>query len=205
MDTGDSFASRGVTHGHEALDAENEKILTVKQAKKAVAEIPIPIVNSVSTYEEDYRPDFVKQNTYIRAPVRTRPGEEVEYDLDDDDERWLAEFNGCRSGGGSAAGSVEGGGRTVLDEDRFELMITGQRGGRQARRRKASSSSHSNPRSTCGGTSRRRAERATGNLCACRLRLLEAEATRLNKPLLQLQAPRRRQEPLQRVQAEGEA
>ena len=49
LDTGDSFASRGVTHGHEALDAENEKILTVKQAKKAVAEIPIPIVNSVST------------------------------------------------------------------------------------------------------------------------------------------------------------
>lgn len=198
LDTGDSFASRGVTHGHEALDAENEKILTVKQAKKAVAEIPIPIVNSVSTYEEDYRPDFVKQNTYIRAPVRTRPGEEVEYDLDDDDERWLAEFNACRSGGGSAAGSVEGGGRTVLDEDRFELMINklefacAEAGERAAGG--ASSSNHSNHtiylRRDIAFDELRRATGAKHSVLMAVYDYWKQKRARLNKPLLRkLQAP----------------
>ncbi|QDZ24925.1 hypothetical protein HOP50_15g74680 [Chloropicon primus] len=118
LDTGDSFASRGVTHGHEALDAENEKILTVKQTKKAIAEIPIPIVNTVSTYEEDYRPDFNRLGTYIRAPVQAKPGEVIEYDLDDDDEAWLREFNRPRKGEWE-----ESEGQVHLEEDKFELML----------------------------------------------------------------------------------
>jgi len=118
LDTGDSFASRGVTHGHEGLDEENERILTVKDKKKdAGIEIPIPKVDPVPTYEKDYRPDFGDTGTYVRRPVRTRPGEFVEYDLDNEDERWLRNFNKPKA---SPYGFEA---QAHLDEDKFELMI----------------------------------------------------------------------------------
>ena len=116
LDTGDAFASRGVTHGHEALDAENEQILTVQESKRKVAEIPIPVVNGNPTYEEDYRPDFDRRKSYIRSPVRHKPGDTVEYDLDNDDEDWLLEFNKPKK-----TDNLEG--QVYLDEEKFELML----------------------------------------------------------------------------------
>mmetsp|Transcript_14929 Transcript_14929/g.37829 ORF Transcript_14929/g.37829 Transcript_14929/m.37829 type:complete len:482 (+) Transcript_14929:307-1752(+) len=95
LDTGDSFASRGVTHGHEALDAENEAILTIKQEKKKVAEIPIPTINTVATYEEDYKPVFGVDEGEKRPYIRHKAHAEefVDYDMDGTDEKWLARFN----------------------------------------------------------------------------------------------------------------
>lgn len=129
LDTGDCFASRGVTHGHEALDAENEKILTIQTKKKAPKEIPIPVVNTVSTYEQDYRPDFEDKlgTTYHRRPVKySRPGERVEYDLDSADEKWLRKYNKVSqrsSGGDEDLDLDEPGSHLFLDEDKFELML----------------------------------------------------------------------------------
>ena len=88
-----------------------------KQGK--MEEIPTPEVFVVPSYEADYRPIFRLPPTYLRsacplcafrqlaiilhhADTRCRfrctaptnqEGEFVEYDLDNDDEDWLAEFN----------------------------------------------------------------------------------------------------------------
>jgi enhancer of polycomb-like protein len=131
LDTGDTFCSRGVTHGHEALDAENEKILTIQTKKKAPKEIPIPVVNTVATYEQDYRADFGDKlgQTYLRRPVRySRPGERVEYDLDSADEKWLKRYNkplkeGAGEGEEGDFGEDGQVARLFLDGDKFELML----------------------------------------------------------------------------------
>jgi enhancer of polycomb-like protein len=48
----------------------------------------------VSTYEQDYRPNYRKSTTYLRgATFGAPPPETVEYDLDNDDEDWLEKYN----------------------------------------------------------------------------------------------------------------
>ena len=72
-------------------------------------EIPIPEIRKVASYEQDYRPNFVKPATYLRSPTfGAPPGEAVEYDLDNDDEDWLEAYND---------------GQNRLPAEKLELMI----------------------------------------------------------------------------------
>ena len=114
---GDPNAGRGVTHGHEALDADNEAVLRVKGDGKAAAaaDIPIPHISAVDTYEQDYRPDYRRCISYKRSgliPAAPQAQEFVQYDLDSDDEEWLEEFR---------CDTLPGDGR--LPAETFELML----------------------------------------------------------------------------------
>ena len=72
-------------------------------------EIPIPEIRKVTTYEQDYRPNFSLPVTYLRSRTFGRPlGDAVEYDLDNDDEDWLEKYND---------------GQNRLPAEKFEVMI----------------------------------------------------------------------------------
>ena len=110
LDPDDAGASRGVTHGHENLDAENEEVKTVQGADKkgaSTAFIPIPDSIDVATYNQDYPATHVTRHAYIRTR-RQESDNYVEYDLDDEDEQWLEDFNG---------------GFSLLTEEKFEAML----------------------------------------------------------------------------------
>ncbi|KAK7316185.1 hypothetical protein VNO77_34999 [Canavalia gladiata] len=63
-------------------------------SKKVAAEIPTPQFVVVDTYERDYSCTFSQPTSYLRARgARAEIGEFVEYDLDNEDEDWLSEFN----------------------------------------------------------------------------------------------------------------
>ncbi|XP_004232643.1 uncharacterized protein [Solanum lycopersicum] len=71
---------------------ENEVPQT--SSKKLAPEIPTPEYVIVDTYERDYSPTFGQPTSYIHARgARAEIGEFVEYDLDNEDEDWLQEFN----------------------------------------------------------------------------------------------------------------
>lgn len=90
-------------------DADNEKILTIEpKEKKAAAEIPVPIVNAVASYEEDYRPNFKRAQAYIRRGNPVDPAVAVDYDLDSEDEMWLKDLNKTE---------------VVMDDSKLEMMI----------------------------------------------------------------------------------
>lgn len=80
--------ARDVTHGHQTLDADNEKPKMVHVGGKKTKEIPTPITLDVSTYKVDYLPSFLPRNTYIRGGIVEDPSY-VEYDLDQADLDWL--------------------------------------------------------------------------------------------------------------------
>ncbi|XP_021636388.2 uncharacterized protein LOC110632459 isoform X2 [Hevea brasiliensis] len=62
--------------------------------KKLAPEIPTPQFVIVDTYERDYARTFAQPTSYLRARgARAELGEFVEYDLDNEDEDWLQEFN----------------------------------------------------------------------------------------------------------------
>ncbi|KAL9323757.1 hypothetical protein ACSQ67_008614 [Phaseolus vulgaris] len=63
-------------------------------SKKLAAEIPTPQFVIVDTYERDYSCTFSQPTSYLRARgARAEIGEFVEYDLDNEDEDWLYDFN----------------------------------------------------------------------------------------------------------------
>ncbi|KAL7235559.1 hypothetical protein ACSBR1_018950 [Camellia fascicularis] len=73
-------------------EADNE----VQQipSKKVASEIPTPQYVFVDTYERDYSCTFTQPTSYLRARgARAELGDFVEYDLDNEDEDWLQEFN----------------------------------------------------------------------------------------------------------------
>lgn len=91
---GGEGVSRNVTHGHQDLDRENEKVQRVTTTK-GTTEIPTPNVEIVETYEQDYKPVFVQPVFYVRKPPFKESTTEsyVEYDLDEEDEEWLIKYN----------------------------------------------------------------------------------------------------------------
>ncbi|RAL53496.1 hypothetical protein DM860_007168 [Cuscuta australis] len=74
----------------EATDTEVQQV----SSKKMASEIPTPEFVIVDTYERDYSRTFTQPASYIHARgARAEIGEFVEYDLDNEDEDWLQEFN----------------------------------------------------------------------------------------------------------------
>ncbi|KAJ0988158.1 hypothetical protein J5N97_006514 [Dioscorea zingiberensis] len=66
-------------------------------SKKNAQEIPTPQYSVVETYERDYLQSFSQTTSYLRGRgARAEIGEFVEYDLDNEDEDWLDEFNNER-------------------------------------------------------------------------------------------------------------
>jgi len=86
----DSEVARDVTHGHQSLDADNEKpkMVHVHTDGRKTREIPTPITLDVDSYSTDYLPSFLPRHTYIRANGKT-DASYVEYDLDHADLDWL--------------------------------------------------------------------------------------------------------------------
>ncbi|KAL0422167.1 UNVERIFIED_CONTAM: Enhancer of polycomb-like protein 1 [Sesamum latifolium] len=76
------------------LTAEADNEVQQSSAKKVASEIPTPQFVVVDTYERDYSPTFTQPTSYLRARgARAEIGGFVEYDLDNEDEDWLQEFN----------------------------------------------------------------------------------------------------------------
>eukprot|EP00887_Chlorella_sp_A99_P003834 scaffold11.g3834.t1 len=114
--------TRDVVHNHAALDADNEKPKMIERGGgqgDGAKEIPIPGVSRIPTYALDYLPTFRDRNTYLRGKgesgvvcvggVGYADPSLVEYDMDSEDEGWLAEFNGD--------------GQERLSWERFEAMV----------------------------------------------------------------------------------
>lgn len=75
-------------------EADNDTQVHQVASKKTVSEIPTPEYVIVDTYERDYSPTFNQPASYLRARgARAEIGDFVEYDLDNEDEDWLQEFN----------------------------------------------------------------------------------------------------------------
>ncbi|XP_077222893.1 uncharacterized protein LOC143856530 [Tasmannia lanceolata] len=78
-----------------AAEADNE--VHHVPSKKIASEIPTPQFVVVDTYERDYSCTFTHPTSYIRGRgARAEIGEFVEYDLDNEDEEWLQDFNNER-------------------------------------------------------------------------------------------------------------
>ena len=92
---------------------KKKKVLTKPADGKAedgkLAEIPIPEIRKVATYERDYRPHHRLSRTYLRnRTFGAPPTDVVEYDLDNEDEDWLTAYND---------------GQNRLPAEKFEAMI----------------------------------------------------------------------------------
>ncbi|XP_024398175.1 enhancer of polycomb-like protein 1 [Physcomitrium patens] len=94
---GDEFVRGANSSSSPAVkDAEAAEAVLTSPAKKAAvgSEIPTPRFMVVNSYEKDYTRTFVQPQSYIRArPARNENAQYCEYDLDDDDEHWLDNFN----------------------------------------------------------------------------------------------------------------
>ncbi|CAO2163646.1 unnamed protein product [Urochloa humidicola] len=65
--------------------------------RKNAQEIPTPQYDVVDTYERDYTRTFAQPTTYIRGRgARAEIGDFIEYDLDNEDEDWLEDYNNER-------------------------------------------------------------------------------------------------------------
>lgn len=90
-------------------EADNDTQVHQAASKKTVSEIPTPEYVIVDTYERDYSPTFNQPASYLRARgARAELGDFVEYDLDNEDEDWLQEFNKER---------------LILPAEKFETII----------------------------------------------------------------------------------
>ncbi|KHN47670.1 hypothetical protein D0Y65_035716 [Glycine soja] len=95
-DFDDDEAPASTTRNSQLLRAvpEIENEVPQTPSKKLASEIPTPQFVVVDTYERDYSCTFSQPTSYLRARgARAEIGEFVEYDLDNEDEDWLFEFN----------------------------------------------------------------------------------------------------------------
>ncbi|EPS73128.1 hypothetical protein M569_01628, partial [Genlisea aurea] len=82
------------TSAHLRLVSETDTEVHIIAGRKATSEIPTPEFVIVDTYERDYSRTFSQPTSYLRARGgRAEIGEFVEYDLDNEDEDWLQDFN----------------------------------------------------------------------------------------------------------------
>lgn len=89
------------------------QVLT-KETTEGVVEIPIPEILSVPSYETDYPTNYKQPEYYLRSkltcglPPEPETSTYCEYDLDNDDEDWLENYND---------------GQDVLSAEKFEEML----------------------------------------------------------------------------------
>ncbi|CAA0211648.1 unnamed protein product [Arabidopsis thaliana] len=77
-----------------AVEVVDNEVQPPVPSKKLISEIPTPQYLVVDTYERDYSRTFNQPASYLRARgARAELGEFVEYDLDNDDDDWLYEYN----------------------------------------------------------------------------------------------------------------
>ncbi|XP_020103226.1 enhancer of polycomb-like protein 1 [Ananas comosus] len=88
------FEDDEVPRNSVVLRSEAEAEVPQVPSKKSAQEIPTPQFSVVETYERDYSRTFAQPTSYVRGRgARAEIGEFVEYDLDNEDEDWLEEFN----------------------------------------------------------------------------------------------------------------
>jgi len=110
----DSRNFRSVPDMPTGMDAEEEKESHIKQAILAAfrtkIEIPIPTIKDVENYSKETPSTFRRPPQYIKYIDKTVEEfrAEVDYDMDDADEEFLAKLNKDKF---------------LLSEDKFELMI----------------------------------------------------------------------------------
>ncbi|XP_010928160.1 uncharacterized protein [Elaeis guineensis] len=76
------------------LVAEADNEVHQNSIKKSSSEIPTPQFKVVDTYERDYSRTFTQPPSYLRGRgARVENWEFAEYDLDNEDEDWLQQFN----------------------------------------------------------------------------------------------------------------
>ncbi|MQL92375.1 hypothetical protein Taro_025005 [Colocasia esculenta] len=93
----------------QRIVAEADNEAHQNASKKIVPEIPTPQFVVVDTYERDYTATFKQPTSYLRGRgARAEIGEFVEYDLDNEDEDWLQEFNNERK---------------ILSAEKFETLM----------------------------------------------------------------------------------
>uniref|UniRef100_A0A0C9S9Y1 Enhancer of polycomb-like protein n=1 Tax=Wollemia nobilis TaxID=56998 RepID=A0A0C9S9Y1_9CONI len=91
------------------LQLENENdVVHASAVRKIATEIPTPQFVVVESYERDYARTFVQPSSYLRGRGNRENSENIEYDLDDEDEDWLQEFNDEKK---------------ILEFDKFEIML----------------------------------------------------------------------------------
>lgn len=91
-----------------ASDVDND-VHQIPTKKLAAAEIPTPQYDIVDTYERDYSRTFAQPTSYLRGRgARAELGEFVEYDLDNEDDDWLQDFNKERR---------------ILSSEKFEFLL----------------------------------------------------------------------------------
>eukprot|EP00249_Psilotum_nudum_P021122 c27981_g1_i1 orf=317-1828(-) len=100
-----ALVSRTALHGHSICNSDNE----VQSTSIKRSEIPTPQFEVVESYEQDYACTFVQPPSYVRGRgARSESTEFVEYDLDDEDQDWLQQFNNEWN---------------ILSPERFEWML----------------------------------------------------------------------------------
>ncbi|MEW5317204.1 MAG: hypothetical protein WDW38_008525 [Sanguina aurantia] len=89
LDNADGLLGAAQLQGDELLKPAAEPV------KKKTKEIPVPDISTIPTYTREYLPLFHIPSTYLRGKGGTGWSVEgyVEYDLEGDDEDWLAAFN----------------------------------------------------------------------------------------------------------------
>ncbi|RWR95736.1 EPL1 domain-containing protein [Cinnamomum micranthum f. kanehirae] len=93
----------------QRLSVEPENEVHHIPSKKNASEIPTPQFDIVDTYERDYSCTFSQPPSYLRGRgARAEIGEFVEYDLDNEDEDWLEEFNNERK---------------IITPEKFEILL----------------------------------------------------------------------------------